>query len=207
MAVQRQLPGVRLHVVEALGHTLRNAVNRGEVDLGLVFLGGQLQAGDWERVLTDRLFFVTAKASLSHQPMHQGPVNPPSEISLEEALMQPLALPAPEDSLRECVDGAARNQGLTPSFVYQVQSVGMTLSLVEAGLASTFVPISVVHANAQRENLAVMRIHSPALLRDLVWIESTQEARMVLRRKVKQVVQSAMAELASDPVFKGAYLF
>jgi len=106
-----QFPNLRLDLTESLGQFLADQIQKSQVDMALVFeeVGGVLK--DEDRVLSERLCFVTARSDANGEA---------PEISLSEVLEHPLALPSLKDSLRHVVQRGADSLGIAAQIKYEV---------------------------------------------------------------------------------------
>lgn len=192
--VQREMPNLRLHLTEALGHLLRDWVKAGRVDIALVFDGPGGASADTSKLLTESLYFVTAQGS---------PQAKSGTIDLSEALEHPLAIAGAGDSLRAAVEHAAKSLDLPLNVEYEIQSVNVILKLVRNGLASTILPIPMVLEHLRAGDLVARRIESPALTRDLHWLTTDKgsPATVALQGLVERVLHNQR----SDPLLNEAY--
>lgn len=194
LAMHNELPNLRLHVAEMLGHVLQEWSAAGRVDLALFF--EPASGPDVPRLLSEHLYFVTCRTG---DDASSGP------IGMSEVLEQPLAMAAESDSLRRIVEGAARSLGATLHIEYQVQSIGVILKLVRSGLASTVLPMPMV-ADAVREGtLVARRIEGPALVRHLRWMFAESSRQPAAVREVQRVVEQVVRRGSEDPLLRDAY--
>lgn len=192
--VQCELPNLRLHLTEALGHLLRDWVKAGRVDLALVFDGPGSATAGTAKLLTESLYFVTA---------HGSPQAKNGPITLAEALEHPLAIARVGDSLRMAVEHAASSLDLPLDVEYEIQSINVILQLVRSGLASTILPMPMVMDHLRAGDLVAQRIESPALTRDLHWLVSDKAAPATAA--VQGLVERVLQNQRSNPLLNEAY--
>jgi len=195
LAVQRELPNLRLQLAEGMGHLLRDWVSTGKVDVALVFdaAGGDADAAD--KLLTESLYFV---CSASDPRAGSGP------ITMAEALEQPMAMAAAGDSVRKAVEDGSRSVDTPLKVEYELQSVGVILKLVRSGLASTVLPIAMVVEDVKAGSLRARRIESPGLKRHLRWLMGEAAGRAVAPAPVQRLVERVMHGQV-DPLVREAY--
>ncbi len=197
LAVQRELPNLRLHLAEAVGHVLREWAQAGKADLTLIFEPASPK-DDAPRLLTEHLYFITCNS---------GADSPAGPIPMSEVLEQPLAMAAEGDSLRKAVEGAARDLGVPLRIEYQVQSIGVILKLVRSGIASTVLPMPMVVDAVREGALVARRIEAPALIRHLRWTFSEVPHQLAAVREVQRVVEQVVRRGSEDPLLREAYEF
>jgi LysR family transcriptional regulator, nitrogen assimilation regulatory protein len=195
LAAQRELPNLRLHLAEAVGHVLKEWVQAGRVDLALVFDAAGTE-NDSQQLLTERLYFVTASG---------GPVGSAGPITMAEALEQPLAMSAASDSLRKSVEAAARDLGVALRIEFQVQSIAVILKLVRSGIASTVLPMPMVMDGVRDGTLVARRIEAPALARYLRWAVSEASPQLAAVREVQRLAEQVVRQGSTDPLLREAY--
>lgn len=197
-AVKSDLPNLQVHLTEAMGHVLRERVEAGRVDLALVFDSPAAASDPSQRLLTERLYFVTAAGSAADSA---GP------IALAQVLDQPLAMPARGDSLREAVDDAARALDLPMHIDYEVESIGVILNMVRSWNVSTVLPMPMAREGERAGQLAARRIESAPLERHLRWLHTASPSAPAAVVELQRLVQRTMFAASDDPLLGEAYVF
>ncbi len=197
-AVQSDLPNLRMHLTEALGHVLREWVHAGRVDLALVFDSSATASDPSQRLLTERLYYVT---SGSQADIACGP------IALADVLDQPLALPPRGDSLRQAVEDAAQARGLCLRIDYEVQSTGVILNLVRSGIASTVLPMPMARDGVRDGSLIARRIDADSLERHLRWLHAASPSEPATVAELRGLIERTLKSASGDPLLGEAYTF
>ena len=198
-AVQKELPDVRIHLTEATGHMLKEWVDTGRIDCALIFEASGGLHNDFPPLLSEQLYFATTPAT----------ANAPGgrSVTLEQLLEFPLALPGTHDSIRKTVEEAARSAGLTVRLEYEVQSVGVLISLVSAGYASSVLPMPVMARSIEEGKVSALRIAAPGLQRDLRWWLGAGAERRLITRETQRVVEQALRIGSAASPWHDAYSF
>lgn len=195
LAAQRELPDLRLLLVEGMGQALRDWTAAGRLDLALVFeaTGGAREGP--ETLLTDHLYCVSPWGG-------ETPHN--RSIGLAEVLLRPLAMAAPGDSVRDAVEDAARRLDAAVDVRYEVHSTGVMLQLVRSGLASTVLPLATVLDDLEAGRLQALRIVSPPLKRHLHWLAcdapADAGAAACVKAIVERIIRSHAGPLRVEPM-------
>lgn len=149
-AMREKYPEVRLHLVESLSGHLADLLNARQLDLAVLY--GSHPGRRWHvnPLLEENIYFI--------QSMGQPVLNPlKAKISLASLQQVPLILPAPTHGLRVFLDAAFTRSRVTPHIAGEIDSLGMLMDAVDAGLGGTLQPWSATRRYvdaAQRFQLA-----------------------------------------------------
>lgn len=200
-AAQQALPNLHVRLTEAPSYVLREWVRDGRVDLALAFDPPDADASDDSvRVLSERLYFVCAAGSA-------GAAGSDMPISLAEALEQPLAMSPDIDTLRRCVDMAARRIGVPLDVEYEVQSTSVILKLVRHAVAATILPMAMVADDLREGRLAARPIESPSLTRHLRWLRAATPAAGLPLGTLQDLVLRTLRQVTAQSELRSAYHF
>lgn len=161
-ALQRFLavhPAVQVEAITVLSAVARDALLRGRLDIGVIFpdgLGSNLRS--------DPLWSETLSFVAPNRPPWTGR----DEISFAEALAQPLILPAPEHGLRDAVEVAAAQHGLTVSVPVELASMNLQLDLVARGMGCSVFPRAACRLGVAAGVLRVLRFSDVEIRRQAV---------------------------------------
>jgi len=136
-------PRIKLRFVEGLSGDLVEWLERGRLDMAVMYQASGVTAIRSEKLITERLALVT---SSSAPPLARK--TPTSNLN-----HFPLILPSAPYGLRRLVNMSAANQHIDLKIRIEADSFESMLSLVKAGLGSTILPESAVEAEVKRGEL------------------------------------------------------
>jgi LysR family nitrogen assimilation transcriptional regulator len=159
---RRELPQVRLQVVEAYSGHLREWLLAGRLDLALLFGAQRDKALAQRPWLEERLALVTSA--------QDGPA--PQRQTLRQAAGRPLVLPGLAHDLRRIIDDAAASQGLAFQVVAEIDSLPSVKKAVEAGLGATILPVAAVADEVKAGRLQAVALADASMKRQVVCASS-----------------------------------
>jgi LysR family nitrogen assimilation transcriptional regulator len=175
-AVRAQMPGVRLHLVEAASALLEEHLREGRLDMAVVLREDAASVGD-ERVL--------ARVPLHLVGRRGDAVLAGGEVALAELSGLPLVLPARPHLLRARLDRLAAEHGLQLQVAVEADSVQLHYEVAAAGAGFAIASIA---AGRIDERLASARIVRPELERFVVLAESPRRPHTRATREVRRLV-------------------
>jgi LysR family nitrogen assimilation transcriptional regulator len=175
-AVRAQMPGVRLHLVEAASALLEEHLREGRLDMAVVLREDAASVGD-ERVL--------ARVPLHLVGRRGDAVLAGGEVALAELSGLPLVLPARPHLLRARLDRLAAEHGLQLQVAVEADSVQLHYEVAAAGAGFAIASIA---AGRIDERLASARIVQPELERFVVLAESPRRPHTRATREVRRLV-------------------
>jgi LysR family nitrogen assimilation transcriptional regulator len=175
-AVRAQMPGVRLHLVEAASALLEEHLREGRLDMAVVLREDAASVGD-ERVL--------ARVPLHLVGRRGDAVLAGGEVALAELSGLPLVLPARPHLLRARLDRLAAEHGLQLQVAVEADSVQLQYEVAAAGAGFAIASIA---AGRIDERLASARIVQPELERFVVLAESPRRPHTRATREVLRLV-------------------
>jgi DNA-binding transcriptional LysR family regulator len=184
-AVQAQMPGLRLHLVEAASALLEEHLREGRLDMAVVLREDAASVGD-ERVL--------ARVPLHLVGRRGDAAVARGEVPLAELSGLPLVVPARPHLLRARLDQLAAGHGLRLRVAVEADSVQLQYQVAAAGggyaIASVAGPLD--------ERLACARIVRPELERFIVLAESPRRPHTRATREVRRLVCALADDAAGD---------
>jgi LysR family nitrogen assimilation transcriptional regulator len=184
-AVRAQMPGVRLHLVEAASALLEEHLREGRLDMAVVLREDAASVGD-ERVL--------ARVPLHLVGRRGDAVLAGGEVALAELSGLPLVLPARPHLLRARLDRLAAEHGLQLQVAVEADSVQLQYEVAAAGAGWAIASIA---AGRLDERLASARIVQPELERFVVLAESPRRPHTRATREVLRLVCALADEAAA----------
>ncbi len=142
--VARELPGVKLRLVEGYSVYLIELLQRGDIDFS--FLYGP--SGDFHLHTKELLYEDVVLLSPPGSLPGVGP-----RISMKKVASLPLALPSRPYGVRLVVDAIAKKAGVTLKSAFDVDSFWVIKSLVKAGECHAFMPLSSITEELSTGNI------------------------------------------------------
>lgn len=155
-AIRDELPKVNLELTEELTGNLTRQLNAGALHMAILFDDGHLNDFLFEPLVSERM-------SLIFRP---GKADTKSSMTLREALLKPLILPAQPHGVRPIIEHAAARAGLPPPHVVaDISSISILRSSLLAGLGQTILPIMPMKAEIDSGALRSVSIKTPTVSR------------------------------------------
>jgi LysR family transcriptional regulator, nitrogen assimilation regulatory protein len=157
--VVEQAANVSLRVVEGYGGHLVDWLQRGEIDLALLYgpaADYQLKA---EELLVESVVLVGGVNCSLH---------PDKPVTVSELAQLPLVLPSHPNGLRVIVDNAAARARAKLNVRFQADSFLLMMELVESGLGYTMLPLSAISREVAAARLRYAPISKPRITRQLI---------------------------------------
>ncbi|WP_241801811.1 MULTISPECIES: LysR family transcriptional regulator [Pseudomonas] len=175
-AVQAQMPGVRLHLIEGASAQLEEQLHDGRLDMALVLRENEASIG--EAYLLARL------------PLHLvGPATDPifahRDIALKQLSGLPLVVPGRPHLLRARLDHLAVEQAMELHIAVEADSVQLQYEVVAAGGGYA---IASVLPGSLDQRLMSSRIVAPVLERFVVLAESPRRPVTRASREVRRLI-------------------
>ncbi|MCP5364499.1 MAG: LysR family transcriptional regulator [Hyphomicrobiales bacterium] len=197
--VVNQAPNVSLRVVEGYAAHLVDWLQRGEIDVAILYgPASDLQLKAEELLIEDICLIGSADSDLS----------PDTSVPFTELAALPLILPSRPNGLRVVADSAAAKAKMRLNVRFQVDSFVLMKELVESGLGYSMMPYSAIAREAEAGRLRWAPIVEPAVRRQLVLAtylgatsRTVQTLTKIIRREIVELVKSGRwsAKILFDP--------
>lgn len=156
-AVKSRLPGVQLELTEELTGNLTRQLHAGTIHLAVLFDDGNLDEFDADMLVSERMSLIFRSDRL---------VTRKRNISLHDALRQPLILPAHPHGVRPIVERAASEAGLpSPSVIADISSISILRTSLLADMGCTILPVMPMKQEIDQGVLSAIPIVSPLVSR------------------------------------------
>ncbi|NLC36215.1 MAG: LysR family transcriptional regulator, partial [Alcaligenaceae bacterium] len=186
-ASRRQLPQVKLKVVEAYSGFLRERLQSGRLDLALLYDDASDPGLSKHPLLDDQLMLVTsARHAL------------PQKVSLTELTRSPLVLPGLEHGLRRIIEDACAPQSLELNVVAEIESLSSVKRAVEAGIGHTILPLGSVAEEVAQGRLRTTEIDDRRMSRRVVCATNTTRPSSVASTAVVQLILEVTREMVES---------
>ena len=192
--VQREYPGIRLHISEAFSGDVREWLVGGRLDVGVLYSPGRAINVVGHHLLVEDLFLCCATTAA-------GAARP--EIPLAEAVKMPLILPARPHGLRILVDSVCAEAGLTANLILELDSMSTIKNLVRGADAATILPFCGVYREVADGGIAARRIVSPTLTRELIVAETVRRPKTPAASAVVQCLREEVERLVAAGLWTG----
>lgn len=190
----RDMPNVRLRIVESMSGYIAQWLQDGTLDLGVTFGASPPAEIELEPLAREDLLLVGKDAAAMAPLLDEGGHVPFTRLS-----QVPLILPGPEHGLRALVDEVARQQAVRLGVVVELDAFGEMQQLVARGLGYT-VMSSAAFNYGLRPDLSAALILRPTVSRivNLASAAGRIPSRAVneVAQRLRQVVQMRAAEQA-----------
>jgi LysR family nitrogen assimilation transcriptional regulator len=159
-------PGIHLQLFESISGYIQELLALGRLDLALLYRDDE-SARPAETVLYSENLFLVGQPAMVLDP-------DADEISLPDLQNVPLVTPGGRSNLRALIDRAFAAQGLAPSIVADVDSLGAMIRIAASGEACTILPLSSVADRENLRDLGVRRIRNPVIDRRVAVCNAVQ---------------------------------
>jgi LysR family transcriptional regulator, nitrogen assimilation regulatory protein len=177
-------PGVKVRIVPAFSGYLMDWLQRGEIDLALMYEPDQRVPLKLEPLIAEPLYAVS---------LPRGGRRAARPLALAKALEGRLILPGPQHGLRKLIERIASRLDRSLNVVVEADSLELMKELVARGLGTTILPQASVAHEVALGRLAATSLVRPGLERKIVVAEalgrqSSRAARLFREALVAEVV-------------------
>jgi DNA-binding transcriptional LysR family regulator len=193
----QQYPGVSLRIVPAFSGYLLDWLQRGEIDLAVMYEPDGRHPLKCETLLEETLCVVAGKRDKARVDQ---------TMSLARVLDQRLILPGPSHGLRKLIERASLKLDKSPDIVVEADSLQTMKDLVERGLGMTILPFASVHREVAARRLIAARIIAPKLSRTLVVAEAVGRQSSRAARLFRDMLIAEVQDLVRTKAWVGTSL-
>jgi LysR family nitrogen assimilation transcriptional regulator len=187
-------PQVKLRVASGYSGHVLDWLQRGIVDLGVLYEIKQSPTIKSRHLLVEQLFLVER----ADPKAARAPDAPFSEIASLR-----LVLPSRQHGLRLLVDGVAAQAGYNLDPVTEADSLPVQIDLVRRGLGATILPFLPVFADVDAGILSARPIVAPEITRRLVLASAVDRPVSPAIQRFAETVMSEVTELVESGRWKG----
>ena len=197
-AVRQHLPKVELELTEELTGNLVQQLRSGQINLALLFDDGSIAEFACEYLLDEALALISP-ASAADRPQ--------AAVSLQQALLLPLILPANPHGVRPIIEAAARAHGLAgPNVIADISSVSILRTTLLAGLGHTLLPVMPLQHELAAGTLCAVPVDNPTLTRRLALCASKHIPLSAAATAVARLTPDLTKNLCTTNAWLGAAL-
>ena len=198
MAARANYPEITLQLTEELSGSLTEQLKSGRINLAVLFDDGQLAPFASTALVDEDLMFICRSGSA----LSAGG----APISLAEALVTTLILPAQQQGVRPQVESVARGAGLALGEVIEINSIAILKSALLADVGATILPVAPLLTEVNGGALQARPIHSPAMSRCVTLCASKNIPLTNAAAAVGRLVHQVTRELCDSGAWIGARL-
>lgn len=185
-AATKQHPGLTLRVLE--GHPLHmiDWLQKGELDLALLYGPVQQLHFRLTPLFSDPLVLIGKKTS---------GLDPTRPVPFKELGTLPLIVPSRPFGIRSLVNTAATEVGISPAIAYEADSGSAIRSMAADGMGYSIQPLSVALRETERVRLAWAPLIDPSLSREIVLAEPSDRPASRAVHAAVYLLAAAVCEL------------
>ena len=195
-------PAVTVRIVPAFSGYLLDLLQRGEVDLAVMYEttgyeGTGARQIRVEPLIVEELFLIGPRGAglAMAEPV-------PFAALADRAMI----LPGPRQGLRRLLEGEARAAGLALSVAVEADARQTLKELVLRGLGFGVLPFAVIHAELRDGSLCAAPIVDPPLTRRLVLARSLVTPASNAVRRFTETLKAETTEMVRDGIWQGQLL-
>lgn len=193
----RDYPQVTVRIVPAFSGYLSEMLQRGEIDLAVMYQTSAIRHIPAEPLIQETLFLVGAAGSELDLEI------PRDFASLADL---PLVLPGPRHGLRILLENAARQAGIVLRVTVEADALQTLKELAARGLAHTVLPLPAIHPDLRAGTLRAAPIANPTLDRRLVLARSIVRPASRAVRVFADTLRAETADMVRDGIWQGELL-
>jgi LysR family nitrogen assimilation transcriptional regulator len=194
MRMKRNMPQIKLHVIDGLSGHICEWMLAGKIDIGIVHESRQSNSLLLENLLSEALYLIgqpNPALGLHH------PGNLIGEVSLAEASRLPLILQGPSHGLRRLVDRVAAEAQLDLNIEMEIDAVTTITGLVRTEGLYGILPLGCALDDVQSGKLHAWRIVEPSLTNVMLLATVPNKPFSPAMREVRKALQVEIAAMQS----------
>lgn len=190
-----ELPNVSLRIVEGLAGHLIEWLQQGEIDVALLpGPGADLHLRTIDLLFEEYVLVGPRGSTLSLD----------TPVAVADLANLDLILSSRRHGLRNVIEAAAHKAGTTLSVRFEVDTLAVALSLVEAELGYTVLPMSAIYHEVDIGRLKVAPLHHPHVPRQLILALPTSRAATRATTALIELILSEVADLIRKGIWKAS---
>jgi len=193
----KQHPEVTVRIVPAFSGYLLDMLQRGEVDLAVMYETHAVRELEIEPLIVEPLSLVSLRETKQSAR---------GSAQFAELASQPLILPGPRHGLRVLIEEEARKQGIELTVPVEADSLQTLKDLVLRGLGATVLPVAAIYEEMKSGRLQARPITAPELSRKLVLARSIAKPSSNAVKLFEENLKAETADLVQNGVWKGRLL-
>ncbi|MCP3936080.1 MAG: LysR family transcriptional regulator [Actinomycetia bacterium] len=188
-------PDATLRIVNAYSRYLQNWLQRGELDVAILFDGPALPSLQSVPLVEEELFLIGSA---------DDDLDPDAPVAFDDLVGVTLLLPSHGHGLRDLIDDIARTRSIELHTSIEADSYLALKSLVKAGRGLTILPLAPIHDEIRSGQLSFAPIVDVTPRRRLVLSLPSERPSSPLARFIASTVESTIPELIGTGAWPGA---
>ncbi len=193
-AFSEQHPEATLRVVNAYSRYLQDWLQRGDIDVAILFDGPALHSLQTTPLVEEELFLIGAPSDA---------LDPDSPVAFDDLADVTLLLPSIGHGLRSLVDDIARQRGVQLQTSVEADSYLALNSLVRAGHGLTVLPLAPIHDEIRSQHLTYAPLIDATPTRRLVLALPSERPSSPLVRFAATTLDTTVRQLVADGTWPG----
>lgn len=191
-----ELPKVSLRAVEAMSGFIRDWLQDGSIDLGILYDTSMLRHFQSRLLMTEELHFFAAPDAW---PLEAKPGKP---VRLTDVARQTLVLPSGNHGLRALIDRFAKAHGIRLNVVVEMDALTQIKTLVARGSAYTILAPASAHDLVEAGTLRGAAITGPAIRRPVYLVRNPEKVVTWASRAVEELTLVVIRDLVTRGIWK-----
>jgi LysR family transcriptional regulator, nitrogen assimilation regulatory protein len=187
-------PRVRIHAHSGASGFVLDWLQRGYIDLGIVYDPQSLPTIHLTPLPEEQLYLI-------ERPSGERPRS--RTVRLSEVAAMPLVLPAKRHGLRKLLDGVAATRSLEMTSVAETDLILVQLELVERGLGATILPYSSVVDAVAAGRVIARLIVSPGIVRRMLIARPVDRPGSALVQRFSDLIVAEVEALRESGCWGG----
>lgn len=190
-------PEVSIKIVPAFSENLLEWLQRGEVDIAILYAQEKPENLIVQPLLMENLFLVASKKEALD--IHHA-------VTFEDVARRNLVLPGLNHSLRILIEREATQKGFTLKVPVEADALQTLKDLARRGLAETILPYASVHEEIAEGKLTAAAIVEPSLSRKLIVALPLGRQTSNAVTRFSQELRAEVTSMVQDGVWDGQLL-
>jgi len=195
--VRHEVPKVRLRAVDAMSGFIKEWIEEGQIDLGILYETGGLNNAEVKTLLHEDMHFF---APPDIWPLSTPPGEP---VRLSDLAQVEMVLPSKSHGLRILIEKSCRASRVSLNIVLEMDSLSQIKSLVSRGSACTILAPAAAHDFEDRGELVSSVIVQPKISRPVVLVRNPERARTPAVSEVERMTIEVITELVNRGIWRG----
>ncbi len=191
VAAGERLGGISLRLDDATSVHIREWLEDGRVELGILHHNEALRQLSVRRLAIEELFLIGP-------PDRFGPDPATTEIALPSDEARPFVLPGQRHHLRQFIDSEAQAQGIDLPVDVELDTLVHIKALVAAGQGCTVLPHAAVQEDLASGRLSAARISRPILRRPVYLVRHPRRVVTRASQQVEELIVSLLKKMVAD---------
>jgi len=195
--VAEKYPEVDLRIMEELGLSVKEMIENGRVDLGILATADPSPKAEYLHLYNEPLFLVSRRHS-------EDPEDDGTETADAETLFSvPLVLSQQNHAVREMVEKVAQDMGRTLNIRTATESTRLRISYIRSGVTSGVLPWPSFDTLWRRGEIKAKRLVNPDLVRQIFLAWPKNQPLNAASRAVREEAILICHDLFDEKVIRG----